>query len=302
MSQSVLILGGSGKIGTHAAEAFWNAGWTVRQYKRGTDMTAAAMGVDVIVNGLNPPNYNNWAKNIPLITAQVIAAAKASGATVIVPGNVYNFGDRGGVWDENTPHRPVTEKGQIRVDMEAAYRDSGIQTIVLRAGHFIDPNRDSDAYSMLTVAKAGHGKITALGGVDVVQAHAYLPDWARAAVHLAAMRDALATYEDVPFPGHAFTLTQVQDVMQSALNRPMKITPFPWWAMNFLAPFWEMMREFRKMRYLSETSHELGATKFNRLMPDFRPTDLRTVLLAGLPPEVHPDQMVRTSSQAIAAQ
>jgi len=49
------------KIGHHAAEAFAAAGWTLRRYKRGTDMTAAAMGADVIVNGLNPPGYHNWA-------------------------------------------------------------------------------------------------------------------------------------------------------------------------------------------------------------------------------------------------
>ena len=68
MTQTVLILGGSGKIGKHSTEAFWNAGWTVRQYTRGTDMTAAAQGADVIVNGLNPPNYHDWAKTIPAIT------------------------------------------------------------------------------------------------------------------------------------------------------------------------------------------------------------------------------------------
>ena len=45
------------------------------------------MGADVIDNGLNPPNYHNWAKLIPQITADVIAAAKASGATVLLPGN-----------------------------------------------------------------------------------------------------------------------------------------------------------------------------------------------------------------------
>ena len=30
MTQTVLILGGSGKIGSHASEAFRNAGWGVR--------------------------------------------------------------------------------------------------------------------------------------------------------------------------------------------------------------------------------------------------------------------------------
>ena len=302
MTNTVLILGGRGKIGTHAAEAFWNAGWTVRHYTRGTDMVQAAQGADVIVNGLNPPKYNNWAKNIPAITTQVIAAAKASGATVIVPGNVYNFGDQGGVWDENTPHRPVTEKGQIRVDMEAAYRASGVQTIILRAGHFIDPNRNADAYSMVHVANVGKGQVQTLGDPDALQAHAYVPDWARAAERLATMRDELAAFEDIPFPGHTITMNQLRDEMAAALGRPMKLTTFPWWLMTFIAPFSEMIREFRKMRYLTNTSHQLGAAKFDRLLPDFRPTDLRTVLLSGVPAEVHPDKVMHARDQTIAAE
>jgi len=302
MTQTVLILGGTGKIGKHAAEAFWNAGWTVRHYTRGTDMTSAAQGADVIVNGLNPPKYNNWAKNIPAITKQVIAAAQSSGATVIIPGNVYNFGDQGGVWDETTPHHPVTGKGQIRVDMEAAYQASGVQTIILRAGHFIDPNRDGDAYSMLTVAKVASGKITSLGDINALQAHAYLPDWARAAVMLAEMRSDLASFDDIPFPGHAFTITDLQRILSDALSRPMGISAFPWWATTFMAPFSEMIREFRKMRYLSDTSHTLGSAKFNRLLPDFQATDLRTVLLSGLAPDVDPNEVVRTSNQPIVAE
>src|SRR5690554_4114169 len=130
MTGTVLVLGANGKIGHHAALAFQAAGWQVRRYARGSDMTAAAMGADVIVNGLNPPNYHNWARLIPQITAQVIAAARASGATVILPGNVYNFGAIGGVWSEDTPHRPVSRKGHIREEMEAAYRASGVQVIV----------------------------------------------------------------------------------------------------------------------------------------------------------------------------
>ena len=40
MTQTVLILGGTGKIGTHAARAFGAAGWEVRHYDRAAgDMT-----------------------------------------------------------------------------------------------------------------------------------------------------------------------------------------------------------------------------------------------------------------------
>ena len=110
MTGTVLILGPSGKIGSHAARAFDAAGWEVRRYRRGTDMTSAAQGVDVIVNGLNPPNYHDWARQIPAITAQVIAAARASGATVIVPGNVYVYGTAPGPWSEETPQQATTRK------------------------------------------------------------------------------------------------------------------------------------------------------------------------------------------------
>lgn len=300
MTQTVLILGGRGKIGTHSAIAFENAGWTVRHYDRSKgDMTKAAIGADVIVNGLNPPNYHNWAQVIPEITAQVIAAAKASGATVIIPGNVYNFGNVDGQMDEKTPQRANSRKGQIRVDMETAYRKSGIPVIILRAGHFLDPNRDSCTHSMVTMAKAGKGKLTTMGPPATLQAHAYLPDWAKAAVQLAQIRASLDTFEDIPFPGHTFSINDLQPVVADAVQRKVRIAKFPWWVMKLLSPFWELARELNEMRYLTSMDHWLGADKFNRLLPDFRPSNMRTAMLSGLAQDVHPDQMMRPSGQPI---
>jgi len=116
------------------------------------------------------------------------------------------------------------------------------------------------------------------------------------------MRHDLDAFEDVPFPGHTFSITQLRDEMADALGRPMQITAFPWWLMGVIAPFNEMIREFRKMRYLPNTSHRLGSAKFDRLLPDFQPTDLRTVLLSGVPADVHPDKVVHARSQSIAAE
>lgn len=283
MTGTVLILGGNGKIGHHCAKAFAAAGWVVRIYRRGTDMTAAAIGADVIVNGLNPPAYHNWAKLIPAITAQVIVAAKASGATVILPGNVYNFGDTGGIWSEATPRRPVSRKGHIREAMEARYRDSGVQTIILRAGNFIDPEGNGDIMRLFLLRGIAQGRITSGGAPDVMQAYCYVPDWARAAVQLADKRAALARFEDIPFPGHSFTVNALRDRLQAHLGRPLKVTRFPWWMMRLAAPFWELARELNEMRYLWETPHQLCANKVTRLLPDFVPTPLDQVMLAGLP-------------------
>ncbi len=303
MKQTVLILGGSGKIGSRAADAFWNAGWEVRHYDRKTgDMVNAAAGVDVIVNGLNPPAYHDWERTIPEITQQVVAAAKASGATVIIPGNIYNYGDQPGVLDENTPQNAQTQKGHIRIAMEESYRASDVQTIVLRAGNFIDPAGNGDIMSMLIMREIKQGKITAAADPDTLQAYAYVPDWARAAVKLAEKRAELAQFEDIPFPGHAFTTAELHRLVTQHTNRQIKITRFPWWLMTLLAPFWELAREMREMRYLYAMPHQIGSAKFNRLLPDFEPTDLEDVMLAGLPRDIDPDQTVRASGQTVVAQ
>lgn len=303
MQQTVLILGGSGKIGSHAADAFWNAGWEVRHYDRKSgDMTAAAMGADVIINGLNPPAYHDWERTIPAITAQVTAAAKASGATIIIPGNIYNFGDQPGVLDENTPQIAHTKKGRIRIEMEETYKRAGVQTIVLRAGNFIDPLGNGDIMSTLIMRDIKRGKISAAADPETMQAYAYVPDWGRAALMLAEKRAQLAQFEDVPFPGHAFTTNDLQRCVQAQTTRPVKITPFPWWFMTLVSPFWELARELREMRYLYAMPHQIGSEKFNRLLPDFHPTDLEEVMRSGLPADVDPDKVMHTGGQPIGAE
>lgn len=279
MTSTVLILGGSGKIGRHATAAFQKAGWTVRQYDRKNgDMTRDAIGVDVIVNGLNPPGYHNWSQIIPQITRDVIAAARASGATVIIPGNVYNFGVEPGPWDENTPSRPVSRKGQIRVDMERAYRDAGVQTIVLRAGNFLDPERNGDIGSLILFKSIAKGKITFPGDPSARQAYCYMPDWARAAVALAEKRTSLAMFEDVPLGGLAFSATELQSLTREILGKDVRIVGFPWFVMKAASPVWELARELLEMRYLWSHPHSLSTEKLQSLLPDFQMTPAKTVI------------------------
>jgi nucleoside-diphosphate-sugar epimerase len=297
---TVLILGGNGKIGHHSAKAFAAAGWTVHHYNRKTDdMTKAAIGADVIVNGLNPPAYHDWENLIPAITKQVIAAAKASGATVIIPGNVYTFGNQPGTFDENTPHLATTKKGRIRIAMEKTYRSSGVQTIILRAGNFIDPEGNGDIMSMFILRNIRKGKVTAGGAPDTKQAYAYVPDWARAAVMLAEKRATLAQFEDVPFAGHSFSYQELRDVLARKTGRNLKVAQFPWWMMSILSPFWELARELREMRYLYALDHQMSGEKLARLLPDFQPTDRETVMCAGLPAELDPDKAVRSGGSTL---
>ena len=281
MTKTALLLGASGKIARHFRPALRAAGWETRDYKRGTDMTAAAMGCDLIVNGMNPPNYHNWAEIIPAITTDVLAAAKASGATVIVPGNVYVYGNQPGPWSETTPHKPVSRKGRIRAEMEARYRKAageGVRTIMLHAGDFIGLGDDEDIMQYAYLRAIKSGKLTLLGPADVRRAHAFLPDLARAAVGLAEIRATLPAYCDVPFTGQTFSGAELKAEIERQTGRSLKTARFPWWIMSLAAPVWELAREMKEMRYLFETPHALDGKRLAELLPGFQPTPLSDVV------------------------
>lgn len=293
MSGTVLILGASGRFGRHAAEAFWNAGWQVRLFDRETDdLAKAAIGADVIVNAWNPP-YTRWARQVPRLTQAVIAAARASGATVLIPGNVYVYGKGSGpVWTPETPKRARNPLGQIRRHMEDTYCTAGVPTIVLRAGDFIDTEVSGNWFESHIAAGAAKGKFTAPGDPDAPHAWAYLPDLAMAAVMLAERREMLDTFDEVLFPGYTLSLNELRRIAERVLGREIALSRFPWWIIYLAAPFWPMGRKLLEMRYLWNMPHRLDGARFHSLLPDFRPTDPLTAIARslGAQADLHPDQ------------
>lgn len=285
MAQTALILGASGGFGGQVALALQAAGWTIRRYTRGTDMAAMAQGVDLIVNGLNPPAYHDWDRLIPEITTQVLAAGKASGATLLIPGNVYPYGTQPGPWNADTPHCPVSRKGRIRAEMEARYcaaADRGQRTILLRGGDFLLPEAPQMVMNRLILGEVAKGKVTTLGDPDALHAYAYLPDMARAAVALVALGEALPAYADIPFGGHSFTITDLAARISRLSGRPMRIKRFPRWIFTVASPVWELARELREMLYLYDHPHRLDPAPLRRWLPDWQDSDLDMVVARHL--------------------
>ena len=136
MTGTALILGASGRFGDEAAEAFWNAGWRIRLFDGEADtLEQSARGVDVIVNGWNPGEPGR-ANALAELTDQVIAAARATGATVLISGQAHGKGHDG---DRFNPAKPARAHDQ----MEQAYRDAGVRTIVLGSGDLEESARQA---------------------------------------------------------------------------------------------------------------------------------------------------------------
>ena len=166
-----LVLGVTGGIGGEVARTLKARAWRIRAlHRRGeaasssgdgfdwvkgdamnaVDVVAATNGVSLIVHAVNPPGYRNWAKLVLPMLDSSLAAAKASGARILFPGTVYNFGpDAWPFLREDSPQHPKTRKGAIRVEMERRLKAAaaeGVRSLIVRAGDFFGPRGTSNLW------------------------------------------------------------------------------------------------------------------------------------------------------------
>ncbi|MEM8749685.1 MAG: NAD(P)H-binding protein [Pseudomonadota bacterium] len=318
---TVIIVGANGRFGRAALTAFHDAGWHIKAFARsrpaagaprmtgveyiagnamnGAELAKACVGADVIVNALNPP-YPAWKRMLPNLTANVLAAAKASGATVMIPGNVYNYGaTMPAVLTEITPHHAATQKGKLRIAMERSYADAaqdGVQTIIVRGGDFIEQAQTGNWFDSHIANKTHQGIITYPGHRDAVHAWAYLPDMARAMVQLAERREELAPFDEFGFEGFNLTGNELIGKLEGVTGRTLKVKTIPWPLMKLLGLFAPTIREVMEMRYLWDVPHAMDGSKLRAALPGFEATPVDVALRDAI--AVSPDKAMPRSQSA----
>ncbi len=308
MKGRIIILGGAGRLGRAAAQAFKAAEWQVASLVRassaesaapGTEIievdahdagsvVAAASGADVVLHALNVP-YTEWGRLALPFADTAIAAARENRATLVFPGNLYNYGaGMPARIDETTPMRPTSRKGAIRVAIEARMREAaegGLRTIVLRAGDYFGGEGRGSWFDRIIVKEIAAGRLTYPGPLDVVHEWAYLPDVAQALVQLVERRGQLAPFATFGFPGHAVTGREFVAAISRACRRNFKIDFMPWRLLKLMGVVVPVFRELADISYLWSTPHAIDGARLAEIIGDIPRTPLDraiTVSLASL--------------------
>jgi nucleoside-diphosphate-sugar epimerase len=303
-SKRILVLGAAGRIGRASAETFRDAGWEVVSLVRGTSaaraapgtqvvevdardtesVAEAAQGMDVILHALNPP-YTEWPSLVPQLAEAAIAAARASGATLVLPGNVYNYGaDMPSVLDETTPMHPTSRKGALRVALEDRLRDADVRCIVLRAGDFYGGGDEGAGswFDRVITRYVAQGRLTYPGPLNVVHAWAYLPDLAATLVRLVEARVQFGQFETFGFPGHAVTGAEMTRAIGQALHRRLKVSGMPWPFLRMLGIVVPTFRELAEMAYLWQVPHRIDGRKLEAAIGAIPHTPFETAIMDTL--------------------
>lgn len=285
MPRTALILGSNGRFGRHMAIALARHGWTLRRFDRAADtLPEAARGADLIVNGWNIP-YAQWAEEVPRQARQVIDAGKATGAAVLIPGNIYVYGeDLPETLTPDTPDNATHHLGKIRREMEHAYREAGVKTIILRAGDYLDTEASGNWFDLIIAAKIAKGKFSYPGPLDRAHAWAYLPDVAEAGTQIAERLDSLPAFSDILFEGFTLTGAEMAQAITRATGQAVSSKQMSWLPFYIAQPFWKEAKHLREMRYLWNRAHRLDGTALAQAVPDFTPTPLDDALRQATKP------------------
>ena len=270
--RTALVIGATGGIGGAIADRLLGDGWAIRALNRDpdkarrsreafdwtrgdamveADVIAAAQGCEVIVHGANPPGYKNWAGLQMPMLASTIAAAKATGARILFPGTVYNYGeDAFPSLTEASPQTPISRKGAVRVRMEQALREAGVPVLIVRAGDYFGPKGGRNKWLSEGLVKPDRPvtSVTYPGPLEIAHAWAYLPDVAETFVRL--LNTDLGRFETFHMQGHEVSGHDLVAALQQAAGRKLSVSRLPWFALAVAAPFNESLREMQEMRYL----------------------------------------------------
>ncbi len=243
-----------------------------------------------IFHGINYP-YHQWRGNMDRATQNVIEAAALTGATIVFPGNVYNFGKIGEPIREDSLPNPISQKGQVRVELEARLEqatradrkgNSPVRVLNVRLPDFWGPNVLNAGVKPIFENALRGNALPWLLNADIPHQSVYTVDAAEVIVRL-MLRGNQQPYDVWNYGGTMTPSIRSWFGQISALTgQPLNVTVYSRLAIRVLGLVNPVVREVNEMLYLYENTIRLDDTKLRTAFPDFHPTPMPQALTETL--------------------
>jgi nucleoside-diphosphate-sugar epimerase len=239
----------------------------------------AVRGAAVVHHTMNPAySAKLWAEQVPRFADNLVKAAGAEGARLVVIDNLYMLGPPDGrPVDEDTPFAPVSEKGVTRLRAAMRYLEASsrgeARVVVGRASDFYGPEGEQSHFGPQFWKPVFQGKPGALLlPPDAIHTYHYIPDVARG---LAALGTAGADVDGQTFMlpcAPAESARALVARFSRALGREIGIRGMPRLLLALLGPFVPMLGEVREMLYQWDAPLVVSDARFRARFPELAPT------------------------------
>ncbi|MFF4582397.1 NAD-dependent epimerase/dehydratase family protein [Streptomyces sp. NPDC001389] len=220
----------------------------------GGRLTEAVRGAAALYACAAPP-YHRWAGEWPALASSLCTAAEATGAVLVMLGNLYGYGPVDGPLTEDLPLAATGPKGRVRAAVweqaRTLHEQGRIRAVEVRASDFFGPGvTDGGHLAARVLPQLLRGKpVSTLGDPDAPHSWTYLPDVARALAEVAGDERAWGRAWHVPTEPALSVREMVDRLAAQAGTGPVTVRRVPPLVLGLGGLFSPLLRELKEIRY-----------------------------------------------------
>lgn len=229
----------------------------------------AAEGAATIFLCTNPP-YTDWAAQWPPIFGAAIHAASATGAALVVMGNLYPYGSPTGPMTEHSPETTTEKKGLIRRagwrQVLSAHERGDIRAVEVRASDYFGAGATGTAHLGEAFFTAILASKTArvVGNPRLLHSWSYLPDIVTTLIAAADHPGEWGRLWHVP--SAAIGRADIVAQLNRRYGTRGKVSGYPQWMLHALGAVSPMMREVWASSYQFLVPYVIDSAETERLL------------------------------------
>jgi nucleoside-diphosphate-sugar epimerase len=227
-------------------------------------MREVCRGAGVVYNTVNVP-FTQWRESFPAAVDGMLAGARAAGASMVFADDTWMYGRVTGPMTEETPYRPVSDKGVLRAWLAervlAAHSSGQVLTVIGRAPELYGPAVESLLGHNLFGPALARGPALWVGDLDQPLAPMFIEDFAHGLAELGEHEAALGRAWHLPTP-KPLTAQVFLDLLSTQARRPVRTVRLGERSARLLGLVWPVAREGAEMLYQFRQPHVVDATAY----------------------------------------